>query len=75
VVTVTYFTRAYCRTCDAAIWSDTGGGIICACGYAQIEHDIVLSGDAVTDEKAFKAQAASDLGLSPGDITIDQGVR
>jgi hypothetical protein len=71
LIEVAYKTRAYCANCEAAIWTDAGGGnIICPCGGAEIDSEAVVAGDPVTDEAAFKAQAAADLQVSVDDIEV-----
>ncbi len=73
---IIYITRAFCKGCNAAIWSEPGGySIICDCGGAEIQNDTVLRGDKVTDETAFKQQGADLLGEPVENVTVEKGTR
>jgi len=71
MIEVAYKNRAYCPGCEAAIWSDvTCGNISCPCGGASIRNNVLIVGNPVTDEDAFKAQAASDLQVPIDEVVV-----
>lgn len=71
MIEVAYKTRVFCPECNAAIWTDLScGSAICPCGGAHIHNDVVQAGDPVTDEVAFKQQAADDLQVTVAEIEV-----
>ena len=60
--------------CDCGYFWTTGvsQSVVCKCGDSKIENDVVVSGDPVTDEAAFKLAVANDYNKDVSEITIIQ---
>ncbi len=57
-------------------WTNPGAGSIgcCVhCALALIQDNVIIVGDVVTDEEAFKQAVADDLGVAVEDLTLVQG--
>lgn len=70
----TWVTRVYCPECESYSWTNPGSGsVICACSSASIIENVIMSGDAVTDESAFRSAVAADLGVDEADLELLEG--
>ncbi len=64
-----WVTRAKC-TCGY-IWTTPGApNVVCSCGNSEIANDVILSGDAVTDEEEFKQSVANDLAIDISELIL-----
>lgn len=70
----TWVTRAHCPGCDQFLWTNPGSGsVICGCGASEIQEDVVITGDVVTDEVVFAQAVADDLNVSVEDLELLEG--
>jgi len=66
-------TRAKCPS-TGYFWTNPGSpSIICSCGGHSIIDDVLISGEAVTDEVAFRAAVCADINISDADLDLRQG--
>jgi len=68
-----WVTRARCPS-TGYFWTNPGGcSIICSCGGHSILDDVVISGDPVTDEDAFRAAVCEDIHVEDADLDLRAG--
>lgn len=64
-----WVTRALCGCCY--LWTTPGAAsVVCACGSASIVDDVIVAGNAVTDEAAFTAAVAADFGVTVDELVL-----
>lgn len=70
--TYVWTTRAKCSC--GYFWTTPGSSsVVCACALSAIIDNVVMDGDQVADDVAFKAAVAADLGLVAEVVTLVQG--
>jgi len=70
---VYWVTRAKCPV-TGYFWTTPGSpSIICSCGQHSITDDVVVAGDPVTDEAAFRAAVCADVFVADADLDLRQG--
>ena len=72
MVTHIWYIRAKCN-CGYFWTTGTNQSIVCKCGTSKIENGVVITGDAVTNEEAFKLSIAEDYNEDVNEIIIEQG--
>ncbi len=61
--------RAKCEC--GYIWTTPGApNVVCSCGCAEIENDVVLRGEEVTNEEEFKQAVANDLSIDVANLIL-----
>jgi len=69
----TWITRAKCPT-TGYFWTNPGcPSIICSCGGHSIIDDVIIAGDAVTDEAEFRRAVCADIHVDDADLDLRQG--
>jgi len=69
----TWTTRAICPL-TGYFWTNPGSpSIICSCGEHSIIDNVIIAGDAVADEAAFRAAVCADLFVEDADLDLRQG--
>ena len=69
-----WVTRVYCPGCDQYSWSNPGSGtVLCRCTGAEIRHDVIIRGQEVIDEVAFRAAVVMETGIPNELLDLRQG--
>jgi len=54
-------------------WTNPGcPHVVCACGAHSIINDVIIKGDAVTDEDEFLSAVADSLGVTVESVVVEQ---
>ena len=73
-ITHTWVTRGHCGACGQYSWTNPGSvNVTCRCGASRIENDVLVTGEAVTDEAVFRAAVCADIQVSDADLELVQG--
>jgi len=73
MITHIWTTRALCPTTGYFWTNPSSPNIICSCNNHKIIDNIIITGDAVTDESAFRAAVCADINVEDADLNLIQG--
>jgi len=63
--------RGRCPGCGQYFWTNPGSpSVQCQCTGSIITNDVLVAGDAVTDEAEFKQAVADDIGVPLADLDL-----